>query len=107
MKALTWSTFVCVVTEARRPDRGTSSAISRPFIKYLCHRNTSSRDIESLPNAFWIYSYASVAPSPSLTQNFDCITLLKIILLHFCDAVTRTTTEPHVFMPANEGRGGM
>jgi hypothetical protein len=59
MKALTWSMFALVLREARRTDRGSSSTVSRPFTKFLCHGNILSRDRVSLPNAFWIFSWVS------------------------------------------------
>jgi hypothetical protein len=42
---------------------------------------------------------------PQLDTKFDGIMLLEIILLHFCDTVTKhtfkqTTTGPHIFMLA-------
>jgi hypothetical protein len=100
----TRSEFVFVLAEAGRPDHGSSYIVSHPRTKSLCHRNTWTRDTESLSNAFWAFpKYRQCLPPPDI--KFYFITLLEIVL-HFCDAVTKCTstqtkTEPHIFMPAS------
>jgi hypothetical protein len=47
---------VLVLTEAGRPDRGSSCTVSGPFAESLFHWNTWARDRDSLPNAFCIFS---------------------------------------------------
>jgi hypothetical protein len=79
-----------------------AATVSHPFTKTLCNK-ILYHITESLLHAFWISLQVLVASPIPTNIKLRCLTLHRIILLHFYDTVTRhtsveTTIKPHVSM---------
>jgi hypothetical protein len=92
--------YVCSHMRGRQ-GRGSCSTVSRQFTK-----STPLEHVIESAKRFLNPSAGTNRNLHRLDTKFDCITMLQVTLLHFCDAITkhtstRATTEPHVYMPVS------